>query len=71
MCKNKYISTQTLIENREYTEFILKWHHLFLFADASSGGLTVFDIGTSAELENLEIANDNHCFGCTAGMGSS
>jgi len=36
-----------------------------------SGGLTVFDLNSFEELMNYEIKNDNHCFGCTAGMGSS
>ena len=32
--------------------------------------LTVFDID-SLDLADLPIRTDNHCFGCTAGMGSS
>lgn len=35
------------------------------------GGLTVFDVDTLADLGKVAIRNDNHCFGCTAGMGSS
>lgn len=35
------------------------------------GGRTVFDITTLDELSCNSIKNDNHCFGCTAGMGSS
>ena len=34
------------------------------------GGLTIFDIDT-LDLTDIAIRNDNHCFGCTAGMGSS
>jgi hypothetical protein len=35
------------------------------------GGKTVFDISSLDELSCDAIKNDNHCFGCTAGMGSS
>mmetsp|Transcript_27380 Transcript_27380/g.40446 ORF Transcript_27380/g.40446 Transcript_27380/m.40446 type:complete len:468 (-) Transcript_27380:230-1633(-) len=35
------------------------------------GGKTVFDIETLTDLKDDAIVNDNHCFGCTAGMGSS
>mmetsp|Transcript_10 Transcript_10/g.22 ORF Transcript_10/g.22 Transcript_10/m.22 type:complete len:467 (+) Transcript_10:160-1560(+) len=35
------------------------------------GGLTVFDIDSLTDLEKVSIRHDNHCFGCTAGMGSS
>lgn len=34
-------------------------------------GLTVFDIGSLEELTGRRIAVDNHCYGCTAGSGSS
>jgi len=34
-------------------------------------GLTVFDIKSFDDLAKYTIRNDNHCFGCTAGMGSS
>jgi radical SAM/Cys-rich protein len=33
--------------------------------------ITVFDIHTLTTLEEYPIRVDNHCFGCTAGMGSS
>ncbi|CAL8469655.1 g9196 [Coccomyxa elongata] len=33
--------------------------------------LTVFDIETLDQLTGVPIACDNHCFGCTAGSGSS
>lgn len=32
---------------------------------------SVFDIGSIAELTGNRVATDNHCFGCTAGQGSS
>ena len=35
------------------------------------GALTVFDIGNLEELTGAPIACDSHCFGCTAGSGSS
>jgi len=35
------------------------------------GGKTVFDIESLDELQETKIRTDNHCFGCTAGMGSS
>mmetsp|Transcript_12419 Transcript_12419/g.36925 ORF Transcript_12419/g.36925 Transcript_12419/m.36925 type:complete len:436 (+) Transcript_12419:183-1490(+) len=38
---------------------------------ADAGSTTVFDFGSTAELEARRITFDNHCFGCTAGMGSS
>ncbi|CAH1787794.1 unnamed protein product [Owenia fusiformis] len=34
-------------------------------------GLSVFDITSTKDLEGLVANNDNHCFGCSAGMGSS
>ncbi len=37
----------------------------------SSTPLTVFDIESIEELEGRRIAAGNHCFGCTAGAGSS
>jgi len=35
------------------------------------GGKSVFDIESYTDLMKAPIKNDNHCFGCTAGMGSS
>jgi len=35
------------------------------------GGKTVFDIDSLDDLRDVRIRTDNHCFGCTAGMGSS
>jgi len=35
------------------------------------GGKTVFDINSLDDLRDARIRTDNHCFGCTAGMGSS
>ncbi len=32
---------------------------------------TVWDIASLQELADAEIATDSHCFGCTAGAGSS
>jgi radical SAM/Cys-rich protein len=34
-------------------------------------GKSIFEIESIGELRNLEIATKNHCFGCTAGAGSS
>jgi hypothetical protein len=39
--------------------------------DAFDGGKTVFDVSSFTELMSDQIKVDNHCFGCTAGMGSS
>eukprot|EP00560_Eucampia_antarctica_P009429 CAMPEP_0197828232 /NCGR_PEP_ID=MMETSP1437-20131217/4859_1 /TAXON_ID=49252 ORGANISM="Eucampia antarctica, Strain CCMP1452" /NCGR_SAMPLE_ID=MMETSP1437 /ASSEMBLY_ACC=CAM_ASM_001096 /LENGTH=456 /DNA_ID=CAMNT_0043429397 /DNA_START=97 /DNA_END=1467 /DNA_ORIENTATION=- len=39
--------------------------------NAFDGGKTVFDISSLTELMSDQITVDNHCFGCTAGMGSS
>jgi hypothetical protein len=39
--------------------------------DGGGGGLTVFDMTSLADLQQYSIRHDNHCFGCTAGMGSS
>jgi radical SAM/Cys-rich protein len=39
--------------------------------DIHQGGLTVFDVGSFESLQGQAIRTDNHCFGCTAGMGSS
>ena len=39
-------------------------------SEAYEGGMTVFDVN-SFNLQDIPIKNDNHCFGCTAGMGSS
>ncbi len=42
---------------------------------AQGGGsgrpLTVFDLQSLSELTGRPIACDNHCYGCTAGSGSS
>jgi radical SAM/Cys-rich protein len=35
------------------------------------GGKTIWEIDSFAELGNSKIATDSHCFGCTAGAGSS
>lgn len=40
-------------------------------SEAYEGGKTVFDVSSLSELSCDSIKNDNHCFGCTAGMGSS
>jgi len=34
-------------------------------------GMTVFELSCTDDLIGGDIAMDNHCFGCTAGMGSS
>lgn len=34
-------------------------------------GLSVWDIKTTGDIFDLGIVTDNHCFGCTAGMGAS
>ena len=39
--------------------------------DKGSGPLTVFDVDALAMLTGRRLAVDNHCFGCTAGAGSS
>jgi hypothetical protein len=37
----------------------------------SEGGLSVFDLTSLTDLQTYSIRTDNHCFGCTAGKGSS
>ena len=37
----------------------------------SEGAPTIFDIESLSELTNRRIQTDSHCFGCTAGSGSS
>ena len=32
---------------------------------------TIFDIESVEDIVGMKIASDNHCFGCTAGSGSS
>jgi radical SAM/Cys-rich protein len=39
--------------------------------EVHEGGKSVFDISSLDELKSDPIKNDSHCFGCTAGMGSS
>jgi len=39
--------------------------------EVHEGGLTVFDMESFETLQDQIIRTDNHCFGCTAGMGSS
>ena len=39
--------------------------------NSSEKDMTVFDVGSLKELTGRSIAIDNHCFGCTAGSGSS
>ncbi|XP_053384227.1 uncharacterized protein LOC128550095 [Mercenaria mercenaria] len=36
-----------------------------------AGMKTIYDIESCSDLEGAEITLDNHCYGCTAGMGSS
>jgi hypothetical protein len=36
-----------------------------------AGPKTLWDLGDPASLEKAEIATRPHCFGCTAGAGSS
>ncbi len=38
---------------------------------AGGGPLTIFDVDNVAQLSGLRIATGAHCFGCTAGAGSS
>jgi len=40
-------------------------------SDLYEGGKTVFDITKLSDLKSDNIRTDNHCFGCTAGFGSS
>ena len=40
-------------------------------AKGAGPGLTVFDVESLDELTGRRLAVDNHCFGCTAGAGSS
>mmetsp|Transcript_14118 Transcript_14118/g.28534 ORF Transcript_14118/g.28534 Transcript_14118/m.28534 type:complete len:116 (-) Transcript_14118:156-503(-) len=42
-----------------------------LYAKDGSKGLTIFDIEKASDILQTEIVVDSHCFGCTAGMGSS
>jgi len=35
------------------------------------GPATLFDLERAEDLEGLEVRTDDHCFGCTAGSGSS
>lgn len=37
----------------------------------SKDPLTVYTISSARDLEGIHIQTDSHCFGCTAGMGSS
>ncbi|XP_061182762.1 uncharacterized protein LOC133191091 [Saccostrea echinata] len=39
--------------------------------DNTKDSMTVFDILSARELEGVHIQTDSHCYGCTAGMGSS
>ena len=34
-------------------------------------GVSVFDMESLSDISKYKIRTDNHCFGCTAGMGSS
>ena len=40
-------------------------------AEAEAGYGTIWDINELSDLANKRIATDHHCFGCTAGAGSS
>jgi len=37
----------------------------------TKSSLSIFDLKSTNDLINVNINHDNHCFGCTAGMGSS
>ncbi|XP_035686362.1 uncharacterized protein LOC118422737 [Branchiostoma floridae] len=39
--------------------------------DLKFKGLSVWDIASTDDLLGSRVATDNHCYGCTAGMGSS
>jgi radical SAM/Cys-rich protein len=45
--------------------------HMHLPQHKADKPLTVFDIASLDTLTGCRIAIDNHCFGCTAGSGSS
>lgn len=40
-------------------------------AASKPGAISVFNINSTDDLLSFDLAFDNHCFGCTAGMGSS
>mmetsp|Transcript_12724 Transcript_12724/g.24334 ORF Transcript_12724/g.24334 Transcript_12724/m.24334 type:complete len:459 (-) Transcript_12724:1180-2556(-) len=42
-----------------------------LYAKDGNKGLTIYDFEQAEDLVQTEIVVDSHCFGCTAGMGSS
>jgi len=39
--------------------------------EAATEAVDVFNLGSLDDLAALPVATDSHCFGCTAGMGSS
>ena len=39
--------------------------------EGGGGALSVFDVASLAELGGRRVRADSHCFGCTAGAGSS
>jgi hypothetical protein len=39
--------------------------------NGSGHALTIFDVEDVAEMTGARIATGSHCFGCTAGAGSS
>ena len=39
--------------------------------EAQGKRLTVFDIDDLSDVQERKIRTDNHCYGCTAGRGSS
>ncbi len=39
--------------------------------EAPGTGRTIWDVDDLSQLEGQAIATDSHCFGCTAGAGSS
>jgi hypothetical protein len=40
-------------------------------AEANGKALDVFSLAALDDLKAVPVSTDSHCFGCTAGMGSS
>jgi hypothetical protein len=66
MCRNTIsVSWRGEVFDCDFNQMLkMQWR------DNKAGGLHLWDVDLE-EVENLEILTGDHCFGCTAGAGSS
>eukprot|EP00466_Bigelowiella_natans_P020733 jgi/Bigna1/55107/estExt_Genewise1Plus.C_510067 len=63
--------TNTLNVSWDGTVYDCDFNQQLALGGEDGKGVSVFDFESALELVDTEIVVDSHCFGCTAGMGSS